>query len=640
MKNKFKSTVLFILLLILQHFACSQTLQLGTLSTLAAYTGKGAITGTGSTGSVQGDVGTNDGIISGFDTSYTGTKHNNSSFTLQVREDLLKIFIHLSDVFVTYPGTYSSALGGGDTLTPGVYRSSTIGSVTGSLILDGGGDTNAVFILKFEGAFTVVDYSTIILSGGTRACNVYWIADGAILVGTGSTIKGTLFAHQGAIDVGASCDIEGRLLSTEGAITFGGGTNAIASSGTSSIAIKCLANCVPNSAVDVLETISNFVLFTSYGAVTNSATSGVIGDIGTNYGAISGFLTSPIYGSVDSNNSVTSQAKIDLDSAYLKLIDLAVTDSTHGAAYGLGDTITPGVYYNSAAGAGSVTGTLTLDGQSSTSSIFVFRFSGALSVAEKTKVILINGAQHCNIFWISEGATSMASFVFMKGSVIAHGGSCTIGANSNVEGRMLSTNGAIGFTTSVIYIETLCFTSPPPLPIMLLSFTAEIDENHVQLDWSTASELNNDYFNVEHSIDGISFTSVRKILGAGNSSNTLHYTTNHYTPFKGKLYYRLKQTDYDGKISYSAKVSVEFKDNSIVDIYPNPFSSEATFYTSIALHKARLMIYNSQQLVKQIDSISDQTFTFNRENLSSGLYWIKLVQENKVIAIRKLVITD
>ncbi len=52
------------------------------------------------------------------------------------------------------------------------------------------------------------------------------------------------------------------------------------------------------------------------------------------------------------------------------------------------------------------------------------------------------------------------------------------------------------------------------------------------------------------------------------------------------------------------------------------------------------MIYNSQQLVKQIDSISDQTFTFNRENLSSGLYWIKLVQENKVIAIRKLVITD
>ena len=175
---------------------------------------------------------------------------------------------------------------------------------------------------------------------------------------------------------------------------------------------------------------------------------------------------------------------------------------------------------------------------------------------------------------------------------------------------------------------------------MLLSFTAEIDENHVQLDWSTASELNNDYFNVEHSIDGISFTSVRKILGAGNSSNTLHYTTNHYTPFKGKLYYRLKQTDYDGKISYSDKVSVEFNDNIIVDIYPNPFSSEATFYTSIALHNARLMIYNSQQLVKQIDSISDQTFTFNRENLSSGLYWIKLVQENKVIAIRKLVITD
>jgi hypothetical protein len=640
MKNKFKSTVLFVLLTCLQHFSFSQTLQLGTLSSLAAYTGKGAITGPGSTGDVLGDVGTNDGLISGFDTSYTGTTHNNSTFTLQAREDLLKVFIHLSDVFVNYPGTYSAAFGGGDTLTPGVYGSSTLGSVTGSLILDGGGDTNAVFIIKFEGALTIAANSTITLSGGTRACNVYWIADGAITVGTASTIKGTLFAHQGAIDVGASCDIEGRLLSSEGAITFGGGTNAIASAGTSSIAIKCLDNCMPNSAVDVLKTISNFVLFTSRGAVTNSATSGVIGDIGTNYGAVSGFLTSPIHGSIDSNNSVTAQAKIDLDSAYLKLIALSVTDSSHGAAYGLGDTITPGVYYNSSAGAGSVTGTLTLDGQNSSSSIFVIRFSGALSVAEKTKVILINGAQHCNIFWISEGAASMGSFVFMKGSVIAHGGACTIGANSNVEGRMLSTDGAIGFTTGVIYIKTLCFTSPPPLPIMLLSFTAEIDENHVQLDWSTASELNNDYFNVEHSKDGVVFTSVNKIRGAGNSVQTLNYSSIHHPAIDGISYYRLKQTDYDGKISYSDKVSVEFNDNLIFDIYPNPFSGEATFHTSAALRNARLMIYNSQQLVKQIDGISDQTFTFNRENLSSGLYWIKLVQENRVIAIRKLIITD
>jgi hypothetical protein len=87
-------------------------------------------------------------------------------------------------------------------------------------------------------------------------------------------------------------------------------------------------------------------------------------------------------------------------------------------------------------------------------------------------------------------------------------------------------------------------------------------------------------------------------------------------------------------------VSVEFNDNLIFDIYPNPFSGEATFHTSAAVRNARLMIYNSQQLVKQIDGISDQTFTFNRENLSSGLYWIKLVQENRVIAIRKLIITD
>jgi hypothetical protein len=642
MKKQLKNAVVIVLLLFFPNLVFSQTLELGVLSSFEAYTGLGAVTGPGATGSVVGDVGTNNGVISGFDTSYTGTKYNNDTLTVQARIDVLRVYIHISDIFVTHPGTHAAAFGGGDTLTPGVYAIASAGSIGGALTLNGGGDTNAVFIIKFEGALTISANSTIGLTGGTRACNVFWIAEGAISAGTGCSIVGTLFAHPGAITLAAGCDIEGRLLTSEGAITFGAGTDASAPNGPITIPIKCLSDCNPNSDVDVLGTVSSFSLFSSDGAVTNSASSGIVGDIGTNFGSVSGFLTSTQVGLTYTADSVTLQAKLDLDSAYLDLIALPLTDSTHIAAYGsvLGDTITPGVYYNHAAGAGSLAGTIILDGQSSSSSIFVIRFNGAFTVAAKSKVIFINGTQRCNVFWISEGATSMGTFVFMKGSVIAHGGACTIGASGNLEGRMLSTAGAIGFSTGVTYKNTLCF-STPPLPISLFSFTAEVEDGHVQLNWVTTAEINNDYFDVEHSLDGINFTSIIRIKGAGNSTQTLYYSTVHHTSLDGVSYYRLKQTDYDGKTSYSDKETVEFQTNDFIfDIYPNPFSGETTFHTSENLKDASLIVYNSQGAVKEIENISGQTFTFQRDNLRSGLYWIKLVQNNKVIAIKKIMISE
>jgi hypothetical protein len=643
MKKQLKCAVLIVLLTCLPHLAFSQTLILGALSDFEAYSGDGAITGPGTTGSITGDIGTNSGVISGFGASYTGTQYNNDSLTAQARIDILRVYIHLSDIFVTDPNTHTAAFGGGDTLYEGVYSIATAGSIGGTLTLDGGGDTNAVFIVKFEGAMTMGAGATIGLSGGARACNVFWIAEGAISSGAGCTIQGTLFSHGGAITLGAGCDVEGRMLTSAGAITFGVGTDAIIPSGSVAVVIKCLNDCNPSSAVDVLGTVSNFVLFTSSGAVTNTASSGIIGDIGTNLGSISGFLTSTQVGLTYTADSVTLQAKLDLDSAYLDLIALPLTDSTHIAAYGsmLGDTITPGVYYNLAAGAGSLAGTIILDGQGNSNSIFVIRFNGALTAAAKTKVILIDGAQRCNIFWISEGATSMGTFVSMKGSVIANGGACTIGPNGNLEGRMLSTAGAIGFSAGVVYNNTLCFSTPVALPVKLISFVAEINNGHVQLNWVTASEINNDYFTIEHSTDGVIFTSVNKIRGAGNSMHTLNYSSIHHPAIDGISYYRLKQTDYDGKISYSKIVAVDFNTSDfIIAIYPNPFSKETTFRTNMNLKNASLIVYNSHKMVRQLENITGTIFTFKRDNLPNGLYWIKLMEDKEVIAIKKIVITE
>jgi hypothetical protein len=638
MRNLLKSLTLFVMLLFLPPLIFSQSIDLGVLSSFEAYTGSGACT---NAGTFTGDVGTNNGIIVGFVApAFTGLIYNNNATTLQARIDILRLYIQLNDIFVTYPGTHAASFGSGEIITPGVYSIDGAGSLAGTITLDGGGDANAVFIIKFLGAFTAGAGSTIILSNGTQACNVFWMAEGAIDIADGSDIKGTLFSHPGAITLAVNCTLEGRMFASEGAITNGAGSVAIAPACTSTIQVNCFCTCEPVAAVDVLGSAENFAIFTSDGDVSNSASSGIIGDIGTDLGAITGFSTSTHVGANQIANAITSQANIDLNNAYNQLILLTVTVPGHAPAFGSGETLNAGVYFIGA-GAGSLAGTVILDGQGDPDAIFVFRFNGAFTVAALAKVVLINGARRCNIFWISEGAISMGAYASMKGSIIANQGANTIGAGGFIDGRMLSTAGAIVFSTGVIFNDPLCPGCPPPvLPIELLSFTASIQDAHVELNWVTASENNNDYFNVERSADGMNFTSIITVDGAGNSAEMLSYSTLDAAPLVSNSYYRLKQTDYDGETSYSQLAAVQFNEYSLA-IYPNPFSVETVFYTTEKLIDAKLIVYNSYgRVVKQIENICGQTFTLARENLSRGLYFISLVQNSKILATEKLVIAD
>lgn len=104
------------------------------------------------------------------------------------------------------------------------------------------------------------------------------------------------------------------------------------------------------------------------------------------------------------------------------------------------------------------------------------------------------------------------------------------------------------------------------LPISLLAFDAQpTSEATVLLTWSTASEINNDYFSLERSKDTGQWEAIAEIKGAGNSNNTLHYSHVDKNPLMGLSYYRLKQTDYDGTYSYSEVKSV------MVDQEPHGF---------------------------------------------------------------------
>jgi len=117
----------------------------------------------------------------------------------------------------------------------------------------------------------------------------------------------------------------------------------------------------------------------------------------------------------------------------------------------------------------------------------------------------------------------------------------------------------------------LCDGGCVVLPIELLYFTAKMNsDSKVDLNWKTASEVDNDYFTVERSVDGINWMRILDKDAAGNSSVPIAYSDIDNSPLFGEVYYRLKQTDFDHTYSYSPAVRINNYEINEVELYPNP----------------------------------------------------------------------
>jgi GH18 family chitinase len=117
------------------------------------------------------------------------------------------------------------------------------------------------------------------------------------------------------------------------------------------------------------------------------------------------------------------------------------------------------------------------------------------------------------------------------------------------------------------------------LPVTLLYFDAQKENEDVLLAWATTTELNNDKFVIERSADGIQFLPIGSIAGQGNSTAIVGYSFTDSNPLSGTSYYRLAQYDYDGARENSQIKSVEFTKGISFTIAPNPFG-EATILKS------------------------------------------------------------
>ena len=181
-----------------------------------------------------------------------------------------------------------------------------------------------------------------------------------------------------------------------------------------------------------------------------------------------------------------------------------------------------------------------------------------------------------------------------------------------------------------------------PLPVELVSFKGKLVDETVLLEWETASEINNDFFTLERSTDGLHFVPLAQIPGAGNSITAIRYDYLDKQPEIGINYYRLLQTDFDGTSEYSEIIAIEFESAIRVSVQPNPFTGERfeLNYWSPTNDRTQVEIYSvTGQLIYQ-QAFGIQTganiLTITNADWPSGVYLIKTVQGEKTVVSRVL----
>ncbi|XZF16544.1 GEVED domain-containing protein [Chitinophagaceae bacterium MMS25-I14] len=165
----------------------------------------------------------------------------------------------------------------------------------------------------------------------------------------------------------------------------------------------------------------------------------------------------------------------------------------------------------------------------------------------------------------------------------------------------------IGFKYSLVdaagqasSIVNYAITTASPLSLKLLSFTAVKKERAAQLDWLTADEKNTAYFDVQHSADGITWTSLERIKSVGNTSSEQQYSFTDMHPVTGNNYYRLQMADNDGSSTLSNVNMLVFTDGvTVISMYPNP-AKEEVHITGLTAGET-ILLYNlaGQLLIKQ-----------------------------------------
>ncbi len=195
---------------------------------------------------------------------------------------------------------------------------------------------------------------------------------------------------------------------------------------------------------------------------------------------------------------------------------------------------------------------------------------------------------------------------------------------------------------------TTSFTVTTPVPVELISFNALLKDQTIELNWETATEINNYGFEIERSNERENWEKIGFVNGFGNSNSPKSYSFIDGDVEGGNYQYRLKQIDYDGQFEYSPIVEISFnkslpKEFALDQNYPNPFNpvTEIKFRipdnTNVSLKIYDLLGGVIIVLVDDFLTAGEHKFSFDASELSSGSYFYKL-ETPKYSEIKKMIV--
>lgn len=200
--------------------------------------------------------------------------------------------------------------------------------------------------------------------------------------------------------------------------------------------------------------------------------------------------------------------------------------------------------------------------------------------------------------------------------------------------------GAAG--TDEMYMDNFYFGDTPPVivPVELTSFAASVNHSgNVILNWTTATELNNQMFEIERRSNEGQYITLGYVDGHGTTTQTQQYSYTDNTAKVGTYFYRLKQIDFNGRYTYSDAIEVDVNGPLTFTLgqnYPNPFNPTTSFdYNVPETGVVKLAIYNSlgEEVAVLVDGMVEAGFynvTFDASSLPSGAYFYRLQSGNSV----------
>ena len=263
-----------------------------------------------------------------------------------------------------------------------------------------------------------------------------------------------------------------------------------------------------------------------------------------------------------------------------------------------------------------------------------FTFDGTANRFAAVSLTLRRARNMDNVVSLMKGGTPVGSNRANSGvewptanSYISYGGSSDLWGTTWTLSDVLSTG--FGSALSAIVqngtanIDHIRITvwAVSTLPIQLMNFNAQCENGNVRIIWTTASEINNDYFTVERSSDYENWSIVHHVSGAGNSNTVNSYSCLDREAGTARSYYRLKQTDFDGTYSYSDVVHAgNCSGVGSLEIFPIPASTHFQVRSSDAVKHIRIIdnkgqhVHSSPGYVERVDI----------DKLKPGLYFVEI----------------